>query len=164
MGSKRGSERAAASRLGLSLKQYLRKCYRHKWCTACKAWHLKSAFGEDISRGDGLTSMCLAGKAQHQRKFYIPRPPSRKSRGLPPRDGDKAQARRSINTAIRWGKMPHPNSLPCVDCGHVWAQGSARRHEYDHTNGYGALFHRVVEVVCQGCHLIREGERLKRLP
>jgi hypothetical protein len=27
------------------------------------------------------------------------------------------------------GQRPHPNSVPCADCGHVWFEGE-RRHEY----------------------------------
>lgn|GEM_PF-3510178 len=27
------------------------------------------------------------------------------------------------------GQRPHPNKLPCADCGHVWFEGE-RRHDY----------------------------------
>lgn len=48
-----------------------------------------------------------------------------------PIDGDKKQARRRINVEVRTGRRPHPNTIPCVDCGHIWKMGE-RRHEYDH--------------------------------
>lgn len=54
--------------------------------------------------------------------------------------------------------MPHPNTVPCKDCGHVWEVGE-RRHEYDHHLGYLAKHHYDVEVVCTQCHSKREGNR-----
>jgi len=73
-----------------------------------------------------------------------------------PRDGDKRQARRRINVEVREGRRPHPNTLPCADCGHVWQEGE-RRHEYDHYLGYGAEHHYDVESVCTVCHARRDG-------
>lgn len=165
MGNRIGAERAAATRLGLSLVEYRKKRRRQKWCTLCKAWHAKSAFAKDARRSDGLSADCRAGHAKRARAAYVRRPATRAG-PVPaaPRDGDKRQARARINTLVRYGKLAHPNTLPCVDCGHVWRKGSKRRHEYDHSGGYGPLFHLAVEVVCQGCHLIREGKRLLRLP
>jgi len=75
----------------------------------------------------------------------------------PPRDGDKKQARQRINVLVRTGKIPHPNTLPCVDCGHVWH--SAGRHEYDHHMGYAAEHHYDVEPVCTRCHSRRSFDR-----
>lgn len=72
----------------------------------------------------------------------------------PPRDGDKKQARQRINVEVRTGRRPHPNSLPCADCGHVWAEGE-RRHEYDHHKGYAPESHLEVESVCTTCHRAR---------
>lgn len=74
----------------------------------------------------------------------------------PPRDGDKEQARQRINVEVRMGRRPHPNTLPCADCGHVWESG-ARRHEYDHHLGYAAAHHYDVEPVCTVCHAKRDG-------
>lgn len=74
----------------------------------------------------------------------------------PPRDGDKIQARQRINVEVRTGYRPDPNSLPCVDCGHV---GSDRRHEYDHHLGYSAEHHYDVEPVCTLCHAARDGKK-----
>lgn len=69
----------------------------------------------------------------------------------PPRDGDKVQARQRINVEVRMGRRAHPNTMACVDCGHVWRE-SERRHEYDHHLGYGAEHHYDVEPVCTKCH------------
>lgn len=74
----------------------------------------------------------------------------------PPRDGDKKQARQRINVQVRTGVRPHPNTLPCVDCGHIWSPGE-RRHEYDHHNGYSPEHHYDVVPRCTLCHEKREG-------
>ena len=31
-------------------------------------------------------------------------------------------------------QRPHPNTIPCEDCGHVWFEGE-RRHQYVGPNG-----------------------------
>ncbi len=69
----------------------------------------------------------------------------------PARDGDKDQARQTVNGQIRYGARPHPNQLPCVKCGHVWKEGE-RRHEYDHHKGYAAAHHEDVIALCTNCH------------
>jgi hypothetical protein len=76
----------------------------------------------------------------------------------PARDGDRLQARQRVNVEVRRGWRPHPNDLPCVDCGHEWAPGQ-RRHEYDHHLGYAAEHHLDVEPVCTVCHRRRCTER-----
>lgn len=68
-----------------------------------------------------------------------------------PRDGDKRQARQRINVEVRTGYRPHPNSLPCARCGHIWKLGE-RRHEYHHFQGYSPHAHYVVEPLCTFCH------------
>ncbi len=73
----------------------------------------------------------------------------------PPRDGDKIQARQRVNVEVRTGRRPHPNTLPCTDCGHVWRPGE-RRHHYDHHLGYAAEHHLDVEPVCTTCHAARD--------
>lgn len=77
---------------------------------------------------------------------------------LPARDGDKRQARQRINVEVRTGHRPHPNTLACVDCGHLHAPGE-RRHEYDHHRGYAADHHLDVEPVCTLCHVKRDSMR-----
>lgn len=76
----------------------------------------------------------------------------------PPRDGDKKQARQRVNVLVRTGRLAHPNTLACVDCGHVWSDGE-RRHEYDHHKGYEAEHHYDVEPVCTTCHAKRDSTR-----
>ena len=77
---------------------------------------------------------------------------------LPARDGDKVQARQRVNVEVKSGRRPHPNTLPCVDCGHKWKEGE-RRHEYDHANGYAADSHLKVEAVCTLCHAKRDSAK-----
>ena len=77
----------------------------------------------------------------------------------PPRDGDRKQARQRINVEVRTGHRPHPNTLPCVDCGHVWTPGK-RHHEYDHYLGYTADHHLDVMPRCTKCHAKREGKAI----
>ena len=79
----------------------------------------------------------------------------------PPRDGDKIQARATVALAVKNGVLPRANSVPCVDCGHVWIPG-ATRHEYDHARGYGADHHLDVEAVCAGCHAQRDSKKAKQ--
>ena len=79
-------------------------------------------------------------------------------RPFAPRDGDKEQARQRINVEVRTGYRPHPNTLPCVDCGHEWSDGEPR-HEYDHHLGYEAEHHYDVEPVCTICHTRRDSAK-----
>lgn len=78
-----------------------------------------------------------------------------------PRNGDKKQARQRVNVEVRNGFIPHPNSLPCSDCGHVWRKGE-RRHEYDHYKGYASEHHLHVEPVCTSCHVKRDNLKAKK--
>ena len=82
----------------------------------------------------------------------------------PPRSGDRKQARQRINVEVRTGRRPHPNTIPCADCGHVHWPGE-RRHEYDHHRGYAARHHYDVQAVCTTCHARRaraRGELVQR--
>ncbi len=78
----------------------------------------------------------------------------------PARDGDRKQARQRINVEVRTGYRPHPNDMPCVDCGHVWRDGE-RRHEYDHHLGYAPEHHLDVVARCTRCHAAREGKAVQ---
>lgn len=77
----------------------------------------------------------------------------------PPRDGDRLQARQRVNVEVRTGRRPHPNMLPCADCGHFYGVDSQRRHEYDHYLGYDAVHHSDVQPVCTVCHRARNDAR-----
>lgn len=79
----------------------------------------------------------------------------------PPRNGDKEQARQRVNVEVRTVRRPHPNTIPCIDCGHVWRNGE-RRHEYDHCAGYGSNAHLTVDAVCTTCHAARDSQRKRQ--
>ena len=152
--------KVAASKAGVSLEEYQRRITTgEKWCTNCRAWHLADAFGIDRTRWDGLVPSCRESKGRRARENYTARPRPEPGRSfVPARDGDSKQARRRVNYFVEAGLMPHPNTLPCVDCGHVW-QAGGRRHEYDHHLGYNAAHHEDVEAVCTSCHHARERAR-----
>ncbi len=155
-----GAMKGAARRLGMDPKAYAgRLLAGERWCNAHKVWEPIAAFGDDRTRPDGIAPTCRAGKNERERRLYIPHPAQRHGPlPSPARDGDKRQARRRINVEVRTGRRPHPNTLPCTDCQHVWAPGE-RRHEYDHAKGYGAAFHLFVEPVCTRCQSKRAWAR-----
>lgn len=63
MGSADGGRKAAAARHGMTLGQYLdRIASGEKWCGACKEWHPQDSFGNDGSRADGLSTVCLSSR------------------------------------------------------------------------------------------------------
>lgn len=142
MGSRVGVMKQAAQRVGVTVEEYERRVAAGlKWCTACKAWQPRSEFVVDRSRSDGLRARCLGA-----------------GRGRPRghRDADKEAARQLVGRFVHEGSMPHPNRLPCTDCGHEWSEGE-RRHEYDHYLGYGYAL--AVQAVCTLCHADREKAR-----
>lgn len=47
------------------------------------------------------------------------------------------------------GQRPHPNTLPCSDCGHVWFEGE-RRHHYVGGSGEDSI-EDGAEIVCTLC-------------
>ncbi len=156
-----GAKRIAAAKSGVSVAEYdQRKARGLKWCIGCEAWEQVANFGSDSSRYDGLAAACLDYRRQRSKELYAPVPQSaRKPYGPPrdkPREGDKRQARKSVNLMVRTGRMVRPGDLPCFDCGHT---ANDRRHEYDHFMGYAAEFHLVVQAVCTRCHTKRELKR-----
>lgn len=162
-GRNRGVLKTAAHRLGLTLGEYLeRRARGEKHCRVCRGWLHISSFGVDASRGDGLASICRGCHSGCGREKRQPVPTELRRPMGPPahpaRDGDKKQARHRVNVLVRTGRLPHPNSLPCKDCGHVVTAGS-KRHEYDHHLGYAAENHLRVEAVCTTCHCNREWKR-----
>lgn len=124
-----------------------------KRCTACKRSLLPSAFSVDRSRVDGLSYVCRECRNARARAKYAPTPLNqRKPTGPPPlprRDGDKHQARARVNHLVQQGRLPRPETQPCISCGHL---GSDRRHEYHHHKGYAAEHHLDVVVMCATCH------------
>lgn len=160
MGSAIGCRKVAAAKAGMSLEDYIARVEAgQKWCTGHKEWHARDAFGADASRADGLAAQCLRWRKRHYDTTHV-RKGMRSRAGLfrvPARDGDKKQARARANHAVDAGRLPDPNSLPCVDCGHKY--DGQRRHEYDHHMGYSAEHQLTVQAVCSVCHRRRESER-----
>jgi hypothetical protein len=158
MGSAEGALRTAATRIGLTVHEYRAHIEADKkWCGGCKDWHLCADFGADRSRGDGFAKWCRTFANERGRFSYIPRKPVRR-KSCYPTEGDAARARYRVNHLVATGRLPHPNTLPCADCGHACAPGG-RRHEYDHHKGYSVEHHLDVEAVCTLCHNRRGRER-----
>jgi hypothetical protein len=164
-GRKLGAFKTAAVKIGVGFDEYKSRIDSgERWCTSCKQWHPRGAFGSDASRSDGLAAHCLSSRKTGRPRGWHGRPNINPLTGRPgttphpPRDGDRKQARQKVNIEVRNGRMPRPNDLPCADCGHVWNEGE-RRHEYDHFMGYGAQHHFDVEPVCTRCHHARERRR-----
>ena len=55
------------------------------------------------------------------------------------------------------GQRPHPNSVPCADCGHIWFEGE-RRHEYVDDVGTVTI-EDGADAVCVLCHQKRRRKR-----
>jgi len=152
----------AAKRIGISPDRYGKIISSGmKWCTGCRKFHPRGEFKKDSHRGDGLSAMCVAARKALYSRTYVKVPPHlRKPYGpsmQSPRDGDKQQARKTVNLLVRTGRLTAPKDLPCVNCGH---SGSGRRHEYDHHMGYATENHLAVIVLCSRCHAdrhIKEG-------
>lgn len=157
MGSALGCRKVAAARAGVSVEEYVARVESgEKWCTGCKEWHSRAAFGDDASRSDGLAASCLVARKARHAIVYVKRG-RRSTRGVfraATRDGDKRQARARVNHAVDVGQIPDPNSLPCADCGHVYS--GQTRHEYDHYLGYSAEHQMSVQAACAPCHRRRE--------
>jgi hypothetical protein len=142
MGSRAGSDKTAARRVGLSLEAYGAKVAGgEKWCTGCKAWHHLAAFPVDRTRGDGRRARCLVA-----------------ARGRPhgKRDREKDRARAAVRREVLAGRLSRPDLVPCSDCAHI---GAERRHEYDHHQGHDAAHALIVQAVCTLCHATREKVR-----
>lgn len=59
MGHREGSLKTAAKRTGHTLEEYLTGLEAGlKWCHKCRSWKDRTEFAKDISRGDGLKSIC----------------------------------------------------------------------------------------------------------
>lgn len=140
----------------ISLNDYLENVSKGiKWCTGCKTWHNVTSFRIDKSRYDGYSAICAQMRNKISRSVYSPKPrPSNGRRFVPPRNEDRKQARRRVNYLVESRLIPHPNELPCFDCGHIWNEGE-RRHEYDHYKGYEIENHESVQSVCSTCHYKR---------
>jgi hypothetical protein len=160
MGSAEGALKAAATRAGLGVNEYLDRLNAGLlYCWRCQDWHAAEEFGKDSSRSSGRAASCRRSKNAAYRATYEPTPgPQPGRRYADPRDGDFKQARGRVNHLVNVKILPDPNDLPCTDCGHVHGP-SGRRHEYDHHKGYAPEHHEDVEAVCTICHHAREQAR-----
>lgn len=159
-GTHAGAIKRAASVAGCSPAEYLRRVARgHKWCIRCKTWHPVAAFGSDRSRPDGLAAACILSRKRHRAATYVKKVERVSTKGrryVPIRNGDKKQARHRVNHLVDTNRLPNPNTIACVDCGHL---GGRRRHEYDHHLGYAPEHHESVQAVCAACHRKRAVNR-----
>lgn len=70
----------------------------------------------------------------------------------------KTQTRRRVNYLVEQKLIPHPDDVPCMDCGDEVYTGNYR-HKYDHARGYEGENQLYVEAVCTRCHRNREDAR-----
>lgn len=61
------------------------------------------------------------------------------------RDRAKMKARERLNSAVKYGHLPRPDTLICIQCGQPAA-------EYHHHLGYARKHHFDVVPVCKDCH------------
>lgn len=163
-GAKKAAVRKTAGKAGISVEQYLQKVSSGlKWCPNCKS-SLSLELFQNHKRRDGekysYCKNCANSKSRecYQRRLSSPNKMLERKIVLP-RDGDKKQARYRVNKEVEKGKIPHAQTVACIDCGHV---GTDRRHHYDHYLGYAGINHLVVECVCITCHQERERQRGKQ--
>lgn len=145
-----GAMKVLARKASVRLRE-LKSLHRSgfKWCYKCRDWKARTEFKIDRSRWDGRCSLCTYCRSAECKRRYKPKPRVSKkgARYAPIRDGDKRQARARVNILVKIGLLPHPNSLPCADCG-----DTKKRHSYDHHLGYSAEHQEHVEPVCYKCH------------
>lgn len=145
-GRKLGAIKKVANNLGIDLQDYLARMKSgQKYCYGCKTWKEQASFTVDLSRGDGLSSLCK--ECKYQKGI------TRKPRNI---EIEKRRAHRAIYMRVLRRKLANPNSISCFDCGHF---GNDRRHEYDHYNGYLGEAKFQVQAVCSLCHAKRHKER-----
>lgn len=163
-----GARKTRAKKLGITLEEYLEKEQSGlKWCCDCKCWQSRELFGVDNTRSDGLSTHCITSRHTGNPRGWHGRPNNNPVTGRPgptpkkSRDGDKIQARAKVNQAVKFGRLPDPDDLACMDCGHIKSIETPMRHSYDHYLGYSGKNHLDVEAVCNSCHgkrSVRRGE------
>ena len=156
----RGGVKIAADKIGISVEEYLQNVNSGlKWCSTCKTFLSRDFFFDSTTRRDGKLTQCKECARVRRRNNYKQNPPKKMNCNSLQRDGDKIQARYSVRHQIRSGKLPHAQTLPCIDCGHI---GHDLLHEYDHYLGYAGINHLNVQCVCNPCHRKREQQRRKQ--
>lgn len=59
MGSTLGAMKSAATKIGVTAEEYLRRRDAgERWCWACREWHPLAAFGSNASTSDGMQKHC----------------------------------------------------------------------------------------------------------
>lgn len=140
MGSREGAEKAAATRIGVTIEFYQSQVEAGlKWCIECQSWQELTLFGADRSRGDGRTSRCKTCR-------HVADPMRR--HGGPPDVRTQTLAVEAVRREVRNGRMPAVRSLLCADC------GKPARH-YHHHLGYDAEHRLDVLPLCYRCHTRR---------
>ena len=153
MGSSDGALKAAATRAGVGLLDYQDRINKGLlYCWRCCEWHPAGDFGIDRSRIRGRTGDCRRSRNAAARQRYEKKERARGKRRVAARNGDRRQARRRVNYLVETGLLPHPNNLPCSDCGQSLSDNGSSRHEYDHPNGYGPDSHEDIVALCARCH------------
>ncbi len=79
MGSKIGSMKVAAKRIGIPYEKYIQLLDSgYKWCTKCHSWKPLKEFGCDSTRNDGLSAKCFSccsttksGPTKRERKIKL---------------------------------------------------------------------------------------------
>jgi 5-methylcytosine-specific restriction endonuclease McrA len=76
-----GARKTAAKNAGMALDAYLaRLAAGEKRCTRCKEWRSITEFGQDGTRGDGLSTVCLGCRRVKERVSTKGRPSAFKGR------------------------------------------------------------------------------------
>lgn len=73
----------------------------------------------------------------------------------------QSRAHEAVARAVRSGRLPHPNTVPCFDCSAEWKDGDSR-HEYDHVMGYAREHRLAVHALCSACHRRRTAATYKK--
>lgn len=127
-GPKGRTLKMAATRVGVRPDTYAALIAEGlKWCGACRCWHPRSAFGTDLSRGDGLAARCSA--ARHARTTAGP--------GVYQRRCLAARGLAWCSGCRRW--LP----LADVDRGACRAHANERYRQYYAERGAAAIRQRV---------------------
>jgi hypothetical protein len=146
MGSRIGTLKISAKRIGISFEEYMKRISEGlKYCWKCKTWKIIEQFGIDKGRHDGHHALCQMCRRP---RTGLPKFPTEQSL-------DK-QARWAINHAVAAGRLAKASTLPCFDCGKA-------AKEYDHYKGYKKEHWFTIHAVCSSCHKKRTYSRYVRI-
>lgn len=155
--TKQGAEIVATKRIGITVEEYRININAGlKRCSNCRKWIAIELFSKDLSRHDRLCSACRECRKDKYKNTYIKkgRTSTKGRKYAKTRDGDKKQARATVNHSVNNKIIPNPNTLPCHECGNIHKAGDIR-HEYHHHNGYNVKSHEEVVPLCSKCHHLK---------